>query len=397
MKKSPARLRSRILCAPGALVAAMSLAAVAARAADDPCRVPDAPRVVAVGDVHGSYDSLVTVLRFAGILDAKGKWAGGKAHLVQTGDLLDRGKDTRKVLDLLMRLEGEARKAGGRVHALLGNHEVMNILGDLRYLNAEEYASFRTPDSEALRDAFLRSALERARDNARAAGQPFDDAAFRSKFLTEVPPGLVERTQALSSQGRYGKWLRQRPVVAKVNGVVFVHGGLTPEVAALGCEAINAQVRRELTDDVAKTKEAPLATLAAGENGPLWYRGLAKDDESMLAPQVDQVLQSIGARAVVVGHSVTGDGRIRARFGGRVFGIDVGMGDVYGGNLAAIEVGADGSVSALYPDRREELTPPAAAAAQISRPNSSARRSRIQTLTSQASATGSFSRGRSGM
>jgi hypothetical protein len=168
-------------------------------------------------------------------------------------------------------------------------------------------------------------------------------------------------------------------------------------VAALGCEAINAQVRRELTDDLAKTKEAPLATLAAGENGPLWYRGLAKDDESILAPQVDQVLQSLGARAVVVGHSVTGDGRIRARFAGRVFGIDVGMGDVYGGNLAALEVAADGSVSALYADRREQLTQPAAAAAQISRPNSSARRSRIQTLTSQASATGSFSRGRSGM
>jgi hypothetical protein len=152
--------------------------------------------------------------------------------------------------------------------------------------------------------------------------------------------------------------------VVKVNGVVFVHGGLTPEVAALGCEAINAQVRRELTGDVAKTKEAPLDSLAAGENGPLWYRGLAKDDESILAPQVDQALQSLGARAIVVGHSVTGDGRIRARFGGRVFGIDVGMGDVYGGNLAALEVGPDGSVTALYPDRREELARPAAAAAR---------------------------------
>lgn len=354
--------RVRAFVAPVAFLPALLLSAPRL-AAEGGCPDTAAPRVVAVGDVHGSYDSLVTVLRFAGILDAKNKWAGGKAHLVQTGDLLDRGKDGRKVLDLLMRLEGESKKAGGRLHALLGNHEVMNILGDLRYLNAEEYAAFRTPDSEALRDAFLRSALERARDAARAAGQPFDEGAFRSKFLAEVPPGLVERTQALSAEGRYGKWLRQRPVVVKVNGVVFVHGGLTPEVAALGCEAINAQVRRELTGDVAKTKEAPLATLAAGENGPLWYRGLAKDDESILAPQVEQALQSLGARAIVVGHSVTGDGRIRARFGGRVFGIDVGMGDVYGGNLAALEVGPDGSVTALYPDRREELARPAAAAA----------------------------------
>ena len=98
------------------------------------------------------------------------------------------------------------------------------------------------------------------------------------------------------------------------------------------------------------------------------------------------MLQSLGAKAIVVGHSVTGDGRIQARFGGRVVGIDVGMGDVYGGNLAALEVGPDGSLTALYPDRREELAPAAAKAAraarssQVSRPSSSASRSRIQAL-----------------
>jgi hypothetical protein len=338
------------------------LAPRAGLAADGGCPAVAAPRVVAVGDVHGAYDSFLAILRFSGIADEKGRWTGGKAHLVQTGDLLDRGKDARKVLDLLMRLEGEASKAGGRVHALLGNHEVMNMLGDLRYLNPEEYASYRTPDSEALRQRFLDSAAERARKSAKAAGEAFDEGAFRSKFLAEVPPGLVERTQAFSEEGRYGKWLRQRPVIVKVNGVAFVHGGLTPEVAALGCEEINARVRRELNEDVAQTKKDPLATLAAGENGPLWYRGLAKDDESVLAPRVELALQSLGARAIVVGHSVTGTGRIQARFGGRVFGIDVGMGDVYGKNLAALEVGADGAFTAVYPDRREELARPAAAA-----------------------------------
>jgi hypothetical protein len=332
------------------------------RAADGGCPDLAAPRVVAVGDVHGAHDGLLSILRSAGIVNEKGRWAGGKAHLVQTGDLLDRGKDTRKVLDLLMRLEGEAKKAGGRVHALLGNHEVMNVLGDLRYLNAEEYQAFRTPDSEAYRESFFRSAAERARARAKAAGEPFDESAFRAKFLEEVPLGLVERTQALSAEGRYGKWLRQRPVIVKVNGVVFVHGGLTPEVAALGCDAINATVRREITDDVAKTRLEPLATLAAGETGPLWYRGLAKEDEAAFLPWVEQVLRSVGARAIVVGHSVTGTGRIEVRFGGRVFGIDVGMGDAYGGNLAALEVGPDGSFVALYPDRREDLVRPAAAA-----------------------------------
>jgi hypothetical protein len=317
---------------------------------------------VAVGDVHGAYDNFVSVLRFAGFLDAKGRWAGGKAHLVQLGDVLDRGKDAPKVLDLLMRLEGEARKAGGRVHALLGNHEVMNMLGDLRYLDAEEYKAFLTPKSEQYRESFLRSTEERARERAKAAGEAFDEAAFRSTFLEQVPLGFVERTQALSAEGRYGKWLRERPVMAVVNGVAFLHGGLSPEVAALGCAAINATVRRELTEDFAKTRENPLASLAAGENGPLWYRGLAKEDETAFLPSVERVLQSIQARAIVVGHTPDGSGRIRSRFGGRVILIDVGMTDSYGGHLAALEVGPAGTIAALYPDHREELARPAAAA-----------------------------------
>jgi hypothetical protein len=340
--------------------------AVAAPAADDPCRVPDAPRVVAVGDVHGSFVNLVRVLRFTGLTDERGRWVGGKTHLVQTGDLLDRGTDGRKVLDLLMRLEGEARKAGGRVHALLGNHEVMNMLGDLRYVSAEEYTTWQEPGSTRLREHTYEAALAQARKDAKASGQPFDEGAFHAKFLEQVPLGFLERSEAFSAQGRYGKWLRQRPVLAKVNGVAFLHGGLTPEVAALGCDAINARVRRELNEDLAQTRKDPSTPLVTGENGPLWYRGLAKDDESTLAPQVDEVLRSLGARAIVVGHSVTGDGRIQVRLGGRVFGIDIGMSEVYGSHLGALEVGADGSLAALYPERREELVPAAAKAARAS-------------------------------
>ena len=182
-------------------LAAILVLAGPARAADDPCQVPPAPRVIAVGDVHASYDAFTTILRFAGIVDDKARWSGGKAHLVQTGDLLDRGKDTRKVLDLVMRLEGEARKAGGRVHALLGNHEVMNMLGDLRYVNAEEYEAFRTPDSEALpRPPSCAPPPTGRRRSAKAAGQPFDEAAHRAKFLEQAPLGFVERTQALSAE-----------------------------------------------------------------------------------------------------------------------------------------------------------------------------------------------------
>jgi hypothetical protein len=354
--------------APALLIVGSLVAAPPGQAADDPCRVPDAPRVVAVGDVHGAYDGLLAILRFTGLADEKGRWTGGKTHLVQTGDLLDRGKDARKVLDLLMRLEGEAGKAGGGVHALLGNHEVMNMLGDLRYVDVAEYQAYREPESEPRRDHYYEAVLDRAQKSAKAAGQAFDANAFRAKFLQQVPLGFVERTAALSAEGRYGKWLRQRPVMAKVDGVVFVHGGLTPEVAALGCEELNARVRRELNEDMEQTRKEPLSTLAAGENGPLWYRGLAQDDEAILAPRVEQVLRSLEARAIVVGHSVMDDGRIHARVGGRVVGIDIGMGEVYGAHLGALEVGPDGRLTALYPDRREELVRPAAAARALPLP-----------------------------
>jgi hypothetical protein len=347
------------------LAASALLAPGPARAADGGCPDVVAPRVVAVGDVHGSYEGFLSVLGFMGLADDHGHWTGGKAHLVQLGDVLDRGKDAPKVLDLLMRLEGEARKAGGRVHALLGNHEVMNVLGDLRYVNAEEYEAFRTPDSIDRRARFLRRLTEVARERARKAGEKFDSDAYRSKLLEEIPLGYVERRVAFLPDGRYGKWLRQRPVMVKVDGVVFVHGGLTPEVAELGCDAVNEKVRREITRDLEKTRQDPTTTLAAGETGPLWYRGYWKEDEATLLPAVERVLQLLGARAIVVGHTVTGTGRIQTRFGGRIIGIDIGIGEVYGSRRGALEVGSDGSITAVYPDSREELVRPAAAARAV--------------------------------
>jgi hypothetical protein len=99
-------------------------------------------RIVAIGDLHGDYDQFVRLLRSAQLINAKDRWTGGKTHLVQTGDVPDRGPGTRRILDLLMRLEREPRKAGGYVHPLIGNHEAMNLYGDLRYVVAGEYEAF---------------------------------------------------------------------------------------------------------------------------------------------------------------------------------------------------------------------------------------------------------------
>ena len=310
-----------------------------------------------------------------GLLDPSGHWAGGKTFFVQVGDILDRGVEARPVLDLLMRLEKEARPAGGRVIVLLGNHDVMNILGDLSAVQPAEYeewkepetAGSRTPPGKTRRMEFVDAVTERAREEAKAAGQPFDEAAYRQKILDETPPGYVERAQALSASGEYGQWLRGRNVVATVNGVAFVHGGLTPEVAALGCEEINRKVRSELGTDLAQTRANPQAALATGENGPLAYRGLAREDETALLPSVEKVLQSMAVKAVVIAHTPTGDGKIRPRFGGRVVMVDVGMLAVLGGHLAALEVGPDASLTAIYPTGRETLMGSPASAPRLDR------------------------------
>jgi len=359
---------------PSRVVAGLALALLPGVGwAEDTCRLDPCPRVVAVGDVHGAYDNFVEVLGMAGLVDDKARWSGGKSCFVQTGDLLDRGPDTRRVLDLMMRLEKEAKDAGGRVIALLGNHEVMNILGDLRYVNPEEYEAFRTPRSAEMREQLWQSVLRRQRESARAAGEDLDEDAVRDRFESEAPLGFVERTQALSAQGEYGRWLRGRSAVARVGDVVLLHGGLSPEVAELGCREINDRVRRELTDRFDETRQDPLATLAAGEKGPLWYRGLAREDEAAFAPALERILEAMDAAVVVVGHTTTKTGRIQHRFGGRVVMIDAGMSPPYGGNLAALEVGEDGEMVALYPDGRERIDTPAAAPAPAEREPASAR------------------------
>ena len=346
----------RSVAAPLLSVALLAGPTVAA-AADDPCDV-QASRVVAVGDVHGAYDNFVETLQLAGLVDEGAHWVGGTAHLVQTGDVLDRGEDALEVIDLLMRLEDEAGKAGGAVHALLGNHEIMNLIGDLRYVNPIEYRRFRTADSLRRVQRLYARETDQARARAKAAGEDFDAGAYREMLAERIPLGYVERARAFLPDGKYGRWLSRRPAVARVNGVVFLHGGLTPEVAALGCRAINDTVRREITKDFDKTRNNPQASLSAGPNGPLWYRGLAQEDETAFAPSLDTILKRMDARAIVVAHTVTKTGRIQQRFDGRVIMIDVGMAPAYNGSLAALDIAADGRVTALYPDTREVLWSP---------------------------------------
>ena len=313
--------------------------------AASPCEWTGVERVVAIGDVHGAYDRFVEILKVAGVIDAGSHWAAGSAHVVQLGDILDRGDDSRKVLDLVRRLEKEAQAARGWLHLLLGNHEAARMLGDLRLTAAGEYAAFATPDSESVREKYLTSLKPATADQ-------------RAQLIKQMPLGFFEMRQAFGRDGDYGRWLRQLPVVVKIDGFMFVHGGISPAVAPLGCAAINDQVRRELTTELDKTREAPLASLTARVDGPLWYRGLSQEGDAF-APQIDEILSKAQARAIVVGHTVTTTGRVTSRFDGRVIQIDTGMQPAYaqGGRASALEI-TGGGITAIYVDRRDPVAAP---------------------------------------
>lgn len=241
-------------------------------------------RIVAVGDVHGDYDQLVKALRAAGVINDKGEWIAGKTHLVQTGDVLDRGADSRKALDLLMSLEEQAAKAGGAVHCLIGNHEAMVVAGDYRYLVEGEVKSYG---------------------------------------------GLDELAKLFGPEGKYGKWIRGHNAVVKVNGLVFVHGGISPEVAEKSITEVNKAVRESLG-------QAPGHGLASDSNGPLWLRDIATGPAEEVAPMVEKVLKAWSAEGMVIGHTPTN--AICPAAGGKVIRIDVGMTAVFGGPASCLVV-----------------------------------------------------------
>jgi hypothetical protein len=324
-----------------------------------PCDIQTPERVVAIGDIHGAHDQFVAILRAAGLIDTRNRWSGKKAVLVQTGDVLDRGPDSRKAIDLLIKLEGEARGAGGRVYALLGNHELMRLVSDWRYVSEGELNGFKNGESADLRDRALVVFSAEAERQAKVAGRPFDPAAYRELFMKELPLGSLEMRFAFEAKGKYGTWVRARPAVARINGIVFLHGGISEAAATLGCEGVNAAVRKDLASLPVPPEQIP-TLFAASETGPLWYRGLANEPEETLAPVLDTILQAVRARAIVIGHT-TVPGKITPRLGGRVIQIDTGMvnGEFYPGGVAsALELHGD-TATAIYLDRREPLVVPA--------------------------------------
>ena len=291
-----------------------------------------AERIVAIADVHGGFEAFVSILTTTKLIDAQRHWIGGKTVFVQTGDITDRGPGVRQALDLVMTLEKEAAAAGGKVHALLGNHEVMNMLGETRDVSPEAFSSFG------------------------------GEAAYRAAFGRDGP---------------YGKWLRSKPILATIDGNVFMHAGINLEYTTATLDELNKRTRLDIEGwdvgrrwleeqnlvkpsagfqevvaaaraeidrvnaVVAEKKHLPpeerraaalvlhvanigMTSLFYGD-GPLWFRGFALWTDEEGAGRMAALLKHYRVSRFVTGHTVQPNGRIAERFGGSLFLIDTGM------------------------------------------------------------------------
>jgi hypothetical protein len=252
-----------------------------------------------VGDTHGMYDELRTGLRNAGLIDSAGHWSGGRKQLVFAGDLMDRGPDVLQLLWFVYRLEREAAAAGGRVHVLLGNHEIMVMLGDLRYVHPKE--------------AHV----------AALHGISYDR-------LFDI------RTSVL------GRWLASKPAVTRIGRVLITHGGVSDAQRALSLQQIDDTLRTYMgeelfyrwtdTTHVVNLDSASFkrrADFFFDTASVFWYRGYVQNDS--LSAQLDDVLRRYDADVLVVGHTATPTAT--ALYDGRVIAAHTRQ---YGGELVLL-------------------------------------------------------------
>ncbi|KAG1087935.1 hypothetical protein G6F42_020438 [Rhizopus arrhizus] len=269
-------------------------------------------RIVALGDLHGDLANTLEILKFSNIIDQDNHWIGGDSIFVQTGDGLDRGLDTIKLYELLQNMRDEAPLQGGLVIPLLGNHELMNLVGDWRYVYPGEPETFG---------------------------------------------GLEARKKAFEKDGFIGEYLKLLNITTKVGSTVFCHGGITPHFSRLGINWINDKTHETIVTYMESRGHRGHSHGIFGGVGPTWYRGYALEEEDEICSVLDEALELLEANRMVVGHTVQHDGAIRTRCNGKIILIDIGISRAYNSGKGALEIRGK-EVSALYADKSVKLESP---------------------------------------
>ena len=309
---------------------------------------PDAERIIVIGDIHGDYNRLVEALRLADIIDSKNRWIARKTHVVQLGDIPDRGPDTLKAIDLLRKLEKAAKRKASKLHILIGNHDAMNLYGDLRYTTEGEFAAFATEKSIELLEQLYEDEVQWIKENTPEDRWPAFGEDFKNEWFAQRPNGFLEHRLNWLPQGKIGKWILDHNAVLKVGDNLFVHGGIGPEYADHSIDELNTEVRNSLLDI-----ENIDTSIARTEDGPLWYRGLIQNPENEEQAHLNTLLQMHRVKRIIVGHTPT-NGVILPRFGTKVLAADVGLSSYYGNHMACLLIEGE-NLTAIHRKGRVRL------------------------------------------
>lgn len=284
--KTKSSLSLTLLC-----VLSCALLNTSACAPTEPAAESASPLMYVLGDLHGDLKAAQEALALTGATNAAGDWVGRDLTVVQTGDLIDRGPEDREVLDWLAQLEAQAPALNSTLHLLNGNHELMNVDGDFRYIHPDSLHAFSN----------------------------LGDTAIQGRANAFLPGGY------------YAKQLQKRPVVLQLADTVFVHGGLLPAHAEYGLEHIN----QAYAEHIASGTPLP-EVLQDGENGPLWTRAYSLPNQAADCASLNQALKTLHAKRMVVAHSV--QPHINSACDGKVWRIDTGMSKAYQGRIEVLKI-----------------------------------------------------------
>ncbi len=251
-------------------------------------------KIAAISDIHGQYDLALEILINNKIIDKNLNWNFGKGHLVIVGDVFDRGNKVNEMLWLIYKLESQAKKKGGRVHFLLGNHEYMILHKDLRYIS-KKYK-------------------------------------LTSKLLN------LDYDELYNKKTIIGRWLRSKPTIIKINDDIFVHGGVSKDFIShsdFNIERINELMRNSIDQSKSEMKSTDFYNIYYGNKGLIWYRGYFKDN--LKEKDVSDILNMINSKHEIVGHCSNKE--VVSLYNNKIFGVDSSIKNGKYGEILLIKKG----------------------------------------------------------